>query len=129
MQSHLGPTRGQLFRNALWPPNVANAALELMVLQVLWYYNNNGVCVGGMGVWGVCVGGGVCVSSCEFHHVSRNLYSVSQKEMVRVEMRHFDHYCSMFSTAFYNIFKITKLALKYRLFHQIYFCYSRDMFD
>ena len=45
------------------------------------------------------------------------LYSVSQKKMVRVEMRHFDHNISIFSTALYVIFKITKLALKYRSFH------------
>ena len=36
---------------------------------------------------------------------------------------------SIFSTAFYMIFKITKLALKYRVFHRICFCHSRDMFD
>ena len=40
--------------------------------------------------------------------------------------------CSTFSTAFYtifNMFNITKLALEYRLFHQICFCHSQDMFE
>ena len=35
--------------------------------------------------------------------------------------------CLLFSTAFWMISKITKLALKYRLFHQISFCHSRDV--
>ena len=36
--------------------------------------------------------------------------------------------CSIFFTAFYRIFKITKSTLKYRLFHHICFCHSQDMF-
>ena len=39
------------------------------------------------------------------------------------------NYYLIFSTAFYMILKITKLALKYRLFHQICFCHSQDLFD
>ena len=61
--------------------------------------------------------------------MSYKKYSVCQK-MVHVEMGHFDQQNFIISTAwFYMIFKITKLALKYRLFHQICFCHSRDMFD
>ena len=39
--------------------------------------------------------------------------------------------CSIFSTTFYMILKITKLALIYRLFYRICFWQSRDqdMFD
>ena len=51
------------------------------------------------------------------------LYSVSQK-MVHVEMRHFDQHISLFSTAFYMIFKNTKLALKYRLFRHFFFFFE-----
>ena len=59
---------------------------------------------------------------------SYEICSVSQT-IVHVEVRHFDLFnCSTFSTAFYMVLKITKLALKYRLFHRICFCQPRGMF-
>ena len=46
------------------------------------------------------------------------VYSLSQKKMVHVEMGNFIliNNCLIFSKVFYMIFKITKLALKCRLF-------------
>ena len=52
-----------------------------------------------------------------------------KKKMVHVEMRHFDLQVFNIFHSIYMVFKITKLALKYRLFDQICFCQSRDMFD
>ena len=58
-----------------------------------------------------------------------NLALPAPLKKVHVERRHFDQQLFDFSTAFYIILKITKLALKYHLFHPICFSYSRDMFD
>ena len=58
------------------------------------------------------------------------MYSESQKKKIGVCANEpFDKYLYNIFHSIFKIFKITKLALKYRLFHQMCFCHSRDMFD
>ena len=56
------------------------------------------------------------------------LYSMSQKWCMW-KCAILINYNSVLSTVFSKIIKITKLDLKYRLFHQICICHSWDMFD